>query len=147
MISDVQIRLRNRIKTNSLIKSRDFRNVVKCSFSPAEKAPHRNIKWIIASWCYDNQIEFYTEVIMRKGRSDVILPDFGIGLEILNTETIKKFETKNYNIPIIPIRTTTPKKEIIEMLEEFNATNGTCWEYYFNKYTKNDRYNNSSGRL
>lgn len=130
MVSDKQIRLRNKIKTNSYIKSRDFRNCVKCSFVPAEKKPHRDKKWDIASWCYDNKIEFYTEVILNKGRADIILPSLFVAIEILNTETIKKFENKNYSIPTIPIKTIIEKDKIISMLDELNNTNGTCAEYY-----------------
>lgn len=123
-----------RKKVNSLILT-STRNAIKCSHFPAEKREHRRMKQLICDWFYENKIDFSTEAVFRdNSRADIVIPDWGICIEILSNETIKDFKKKNYPFPTIPIECGTEIKDIYKMLDDISNTDGA--DYYIKLLTK-----------
>ena len=88
-------------------------NTMKCSKGRAEKFSHRYMKFLVCNLLWENNIEFMTEVTFTGGgRADIVLLDYGIAIEILNTE--KKTDGKNYPMPVIEIRKNSPIEAIIK---------------------------------
>lgn len=131
---------KNRYLSNQAI-IHSYNNVVKCSHNPGEKKEHRKIKYLLADFMYENGIQFATEASIIGGRADFFVKDWYLIFEILNTEEIKKFKKKKYNMPTIPIPVITKEEEILKMLQELKDTEGEAWQYYKEKFiggTKND---------
>lgn len=120
------------VKINSHVKI-GTKNAIKGSHDPAEKSAHRKIKYILGEYCYQNGWEFWSEVLfMDNSRSDFLISDLGLCLEILSSETLKQFKKKKYPCPVIPVRVKDHEFEIIEMLNELKNFEGKNWSYYKN---------------
>lgn len=119
----------NRRKTWDNIRTGpQFHNILKCSRNPAEKTEHRRLKWMIADFCWEWGLDFYSEAIFENNqRADMVISDWGVAIEILVSESRKQFQSKNYPLPTIPI---TSDDGLIEMLTELLNTDGSCWDYY-----------------
>lgn len=113
-------------------------NSVKCSMAKAENAIHRHGKWLVCNFLYENSINFATEVTFTNNRrADIFVIDWGIAIEILNTETIKKFKTKKYPIPTLPIEfinTDNYKSELLDILDDLKTCAGSNVDYYIKKF-------------
>ena len=108
-----------------------FVNSVKCSHAPAEKAPHRQVKWWLAQFCLDNNLHFSTEATFKGGgRADFIVMDWKIIFEVLSSEKIKNLDTKNYPLPVIPVPVTITEAQIDAMMQQLFITDGGVCEYY-----------------
>ena len=68
------------------------------------KLEHRLKIVEIANWMLDNDYSFVTEAkFIKGGRADIVCLENGSAYEILNTESLKKFNKKKYPIPTYPI--------------------------------------------
>lgn len=66
---------------------------------------HRAKMVEICNWLLNNDYSFITEAeFVKGGRADIVVLDMSIALEILDSETIKRFNSKAYPIPTYPIR-------------------------------------------
>ncbi len=114
------IQWKNSVKFNK--KNKD-----KCS----ETTEHKVAKALICIVLSDNGLDYCTEAEFKDGqRADIILLDYDVAIEILNTESIKKFNQKRYPITTIPITTNTSIEYIKAMISDIIATKGTGAEYY-----------------
>lgn len=108
-----------------------YHNCLKCSKSPAEKGPHRLTKFYLAEWCWRNKIDFSTEAVFYDGaRCDFIIHDWGLIIEVLNTEDLKDYKKKVYPYPSIPIIIQKTNKRINSMMEDLHSCNGSSCDYY-----------------
>ena len=128
------------IKKESLCKvSTGTRKALKCSNYPAEKSQHRFFKFLVCDWCWENKIDFMTEVVFNNNqRADIVILDWKVAIEILNSEE-RLTKTKHYPIPTIPIKIKgfpidMIKKEIELMLMDLQSCNGSNADYYIKKY-------------
>ena len=136
MISNKSFRRKINSRTKDTISS-CTQSMVKCSYGESESDPHRNVKCIIARWAWKNSIKFCTEAVFHGGgRADLILLDLGTAIEILHSEKLSKFKNKNYPIQTIPVHTSMHESDIVAMLVELDNTNGSCADYYIEKFTK-----------
>lgn len=61
----------------------------------------------ICNWLLNNEFSFITEAeFVKGGRADIVVLDYGIALEVLDSETEERFNSKNYPIPTYPIKVT-----------------------------------------
>lgn len=124
-------------KLREHIKQGQYRNVLKCSKGKAESYEHKFTKFIIADYCWTNGLNFRTEVEFNNGgRADIVIEELGIGIEVLKSETIKKFNEKNYPVPVVPMRTNKSIVEIWNIMDDLVATKGTGADYYIRKFTE-----------
>lgn len=118
--------------TNSLILN-GWTNSVKCSQGKAEHDFHKVGKWKVCQYLFKHSIDFRTEVTFRNGkRADIVVLDWGLGIEILHSETPKEFrqKIKEYPIPCIALPSTVLNKEVEEVMDDLKAMNGTNYDYY-----------------
>jgi hypothetical protein len=96
-----------------------YKNVLKCSGGNSESPQHRETKFRVCELCWERGIDFYTEVSFDGGgRADVVLSDYLLGIEVLATEEIKKFLTKKYPLPTIPIPANCSGAFLRELFDE-----------------------------
>jgi len=113
-----------------------FSNVVKCSSGSSESENHRLTKFILANFCWQNNIQFSTEVTFNNGeRCDFLVKDWALAIEILETETAKKFLKKQYPIPTMAMVAAKPSKDagrvwISIMMQDLAQMEGTNHAYY-----------------
>lgn len=128
----MQSRILNQIETKSKIQTM-FLNQVKCSKDPAEHMEHRAMKFNIANWCWGNDINFATEVIFKNNqRADIVLLDWGIGIEVLHSER-KLNPKKKYPLPVIPVSTKQKISQVYEMLNDLRTSDGNLVSYYIDR--------------
>lgn len=125
---------RNKISQVISINHR-YKNCVKFSKEPGESDAHRDVKYMICKWLTDHDIEYYTEsyFINDRGRADIIVSDWGMVIEIMDTEDIKSIKDKSlkYPLPILPVATWWQDELIINVLEDMNTSKNS--KYYFDK--------------
>ena len=108
-------------------------NAVKCSGAPAESPAHRNVKWLLASYCWDNNLDFSTEVVWRDGsRADFVIHDWKLCIEVLGSESLKCFAKKKYPVQTLPIKTGVEPEQVIAMLKDIANLEGDAG-YYIQK--------------
>ena len=123
-------RMENRKKVNLLIVA-STNNALKCSKGKAESPQHRKTKFLLSEYCWENNLDFATEVSFKDSqRADFLIKDWVVGIEVLNSEKLKDFWKKKYPIPTIPIFATIEPKELKDMMDDLEATNGTGADYY-----------------
>lgn len=107
------------------------RNAVKMSHGGAESTSHKIMKFWVANFCCEHGLEYWTEASVKGGRTDVIISDWKLIIEILESETEKDFRKKSYPLPVIPVQAKiTSVADLLEMLKELEVTNGASWEYF-----------------
>lgn len=112
-----------------------WHNSIKCSSGIAESYSHQLLKFMICSWCWRKGVSFYTEANFHDNqRADIIIADWGIVLEILNTEELKDFKKKTYPLPTIPVSTKSDVFQIDAMMDDLSACDGKNYEYYQKNY-------------
>jgi len=128
----------NRKLSNDVIQT-GFRNVVKCSSGKAESFEHRLAKFLIADFCWQNSIEFATEVTFKGeygktsfGRGDIVIYDWALCVEVLHNEPIERFLKKEYPIPKMAV---VPMEVILlwEMMKDLQSMCGQNHEFYTKK--------------
>lgn len=130
----MQTKMNKRVSNNLIHQG--FKNNVKCSKSPAESSMHRVIKFAIANFCWDNKLEFMTEVTFSNGqRADLVILDWAVVFEVLHSEYRLK-ETKNYPLPVLAISTKTKVGRLYEILNDLKTSNGALINYYINKLSE-----------
>lgn len=98
------------------------RNALKCSAYPAESSDHRSMKFEVCDYLWQAGIDFYTEVRFDdNSRADIVVPLWGVALEVLCSESIDRFIKKAYPLVTIPLSCVTSP---IPLLEELRITNG-----------------------
>jgi len=108
-----------------------YRNVVKCSKDPAETTPHRVMKMFICEKLYACRAEFQTEATLyHGGRCDIIVEDWGVIIEVLHSESMKKFNRKKYPLPTIPVYSDEQLSTVELMITELYLTSGSVAEGY-----------------
>lgn len=131
-------RANNRKTVRSLIIN-GWKNSLKCSQGISEDIHHKIAKFWLSNFCWEHNIEFYTEATFTKGgRADFIVSDWGVVIEVLNTEKKKTFLNKNYPLPTIPIKATTSGAEIQEMMSDLDVIGANGVDYYKNKYMREE---------
>lgn len=126
----------NQIKKDTNCKiMQGTNNAVKCSKSPGESERHRQFKFYLACFCWDNGLDFATEVTFPGGqRGDFVVKDWGICLELLGSEKYTDFQKKTYPLPTIPINTKLYWEDVEKMMKDLQSCNGTNYEYYQKHY-------------
>lgn len=120
----------NRRRTREVVRT-GFHNSLKCSHDPAEKEAHRTYKFIVANYCWQHSIDFYTEVSFRGGgRCDLLISDWGLAIEILSSEEFKSFMKKKYPLPTIPLNVLNQEQAVLSMLDDLSTTNGFASSFY-----------------
>ena len=120
-----QLSVQTRIRSSLAAVRLGTRNAVKCSHDPAETEEHRWVKWQVAEFCYKNQLQFVTEASLKGGgRADIVVLDWGVILEICNTEEIRHALKKEYPLPILAISSAIPRPFLHAMLMELNGSSG-----------------------
>lgn len=112
---------------------------MKASKGKAEILSHKITKFWLANYCWEQNIDFATEVVFKSNlRADIVIKDWGIAIEVLGSETLKDFmkNKEAYPLPAIPLPAMTTVKDIIYMMDDLAATKGDGWDYYFRKYSK-----------
>jgi len=111
-----------------------YNNCVKCSKSPAEKSSHRFTKFAICDWLWNNGLNFGTEVVFINGaRADIVIYEWGLIIEVLNTESYDMFVKKSYPFPALPIYCKENPLLIRDILDDLKCTNGEGADYYIKK--------------
>ena len=124
----------NKKRVSGLIRQ-TFHNVLKCSHDPAEKRPHRNVKYMLMDYCLDHGLDFHTESSFNNGeRADFIISDWAVIFEVLNSEDERRFKSKTYPLPVIPVSAKIDIFAVQDMLQDLETCNGTNWKYYAKKY-------------
>ena len=128
----------NRKKSNLVIVA-GMNNALKCSKGKAESLSHRIVKFWICNYCWENSIDFATEVVFKDNqRADIVIKDWAVCIEILGSETKNRFINKSYPLPTIPIQSTTGNDKLITMLADLHAMNGKGWDFYLKKFIEED---------
>ena len=124
-----------RIEVRDLVQAPRHKNVI--SADRSEKYPHRYVKWLLANYCWNHGLEFYTEAVFKDGRADFVIADWKLAFEILWTEKVSEMQHKieKYPLPFIPISVEVlwHEEKIEEMLDDLADTQGGGWEYYARK--------------
>ena len=127
----------NRKETRGLIITSSQRNSIKCTSQ--EHTLHRHTKYKLAEYCYENELEFFTECEMKSGgRADFIISDWNLILEVYRTEKKESLLLKAAKYPqglgFIPLKAGTDTEIIWKMLDDLSSTNGNTWKYYYDKW-------------
>ena len=125
----------NKRRTHELI-THGFKNCVKCSHGIAESRQHRIKKFQVASYCWEKGLTFSTEAqLNNKSRADIVVHDWAVAIEILDSEGIKSVNLKKekYPLEVIAVSCRQPIKKTMEMLQELFNTNGSASDYYSKK--------------
>ena len=109
-----------------------WKNSVKFSKGKkAEKLNHRITKAMVCAVLSENNLDYATEAeLIRGGRADIYVLDWNCAIEVLHSETMRKFEKKNYGCKTIPVSTKISLNDIISMVEDIIATKGSGVDYY-----------------
>ncbi len=110
---------------------------MKASKGKAEILSHKITKFWISNYCWENSIDFATEVVFKNNlRADIVIKDWGIAIEILGSESIKDFlkNKSRYPMPVIPIPAMMEVTDIVEMMDDLANFKGAEWDYYFKKH-------------
>lgn len=122
--------------------SQGWRNSVKCSHGVGETPEHRNLKWLICEKLYGWGEDFYTEATLTGGgRADIVVERWGLIIEVLHTETKGRLNDKDYPLPVLPVRVGGDFVELVRMLEELRATNGSCADFYIRRFNASQSLN------
>jgi len=133
--------VRRKVEINSLVMY-GTKNAVKCSHYgkrkgyPSEGAVHRRFKWLVSDFCYENNLQFFTEAVFKgkRGRCDTLILDWGLGVEILVSESQKDFSKKDYPLSVIAFDVNNGEESLNGMLCELRDTLGSAKDFYVNKY-------------
>ena len=127
--------MQNRKQTNLLIVTAT-NNALKCSKGAAERLSHKITKFWLSTYCWENGLDFGTECVFQNNqRADFVIKDWGVAVEVLNSEGYNDFLKKRYPLPTIPIPAMIELKELLDMMKDLEATDGTGADHYIKKYT------------
>lgn len=94
-------------------------NALKCSKDPAEKSSHRTTKFLVADYCWENGLDFHTEVVFKGGqRADIVISDINLCIEVLHSEKEKDCDKKEYPLNIIQVKTNINKESLYKILDD-----------------------------
>lgn len=127
-------KLNQNIKETNLLISQATNNALKCSSGKAETFSHKTTKFWLANYCWENGLEFATEVVFKDNkRADFVIKSWKLAIEVLGTESISRFKNKSYPIPAIPISAGQNPSELMMMLDDLQAMNGDAWDFYLKR--------------
>jgi len=117
MMADVKA-IKNQIRQG-------YSNVLKCSSGQSESQSHKMMKFFICDFLWVKNVDFMTEVTFKTGgRADILIPEWGLAIEILHSEKIETYLKKHYSVPSIPVDTTMNKADVYNLLVELYNTQG-----------------------
>lgn len=131
----------NRKFTRGLIVQSSQRNSLKCT--SREDPFHILTKFRLANYCWQHDIEFFTEAEMKTGgRADFIIADWKLIIEIYDTEKKQSLLDKSLKYPqglgFIPLQAGTSEDDVWKMLDDLSSTLGSTWTYYYTKWKKEE---------
>ena len=113
-----------------------FRNTLKCSKGNSEGSDHRRLKFLLADFCWSNSLDFQTECSFLKNgqRADVVVEDWKLCFEVVNSEKSKDSDRKVYPLQVINVPVSISPIDLEKMLIELRDTEGSAYEFYQKKY-------------